>query len=196
MSLGDHTRQYSPTIAGIRPDHTERYKFAAELLAGKSVIDAACGCGYGSWMMQEAGCKVTGIDIEPEAIDYAKTHYVGPEYICSDITQCIIPTADSVVSFETLEHLVDPEPTIKRFHGAAPMLIASVPNEEMYPFRPENFAGDKYPHQRHYLPKQFEYLLIQCGWNVASKWCQKDKRSPVVKGTDGIFLIYVCTRDK
>lgn len=76
----------------------------------------------------------------------------------------------------------------------APLIIASVPNEERYPFSAERFAGDKYPHKRHYTPDQFHSLLNDAGFVVESRWCQKDKQGEVVKGTDGIFLIYVARR--
>lgn len=57
--------------------HIDRYKWAMTYLSEKdSVIDFCCGTGYGTRMI--AGkCKkeVLGLDINKEAIDYAKKNY-------------------------------------------------------------------------------------------------------------------------
>jgi len=187
--LPDHTRQYGP-IHSIRRDHLQRYFFAAERLKGKRVLDLACGCGYGSWLLHEAGNEVTGVDIEPEAIAYAKKHYQGPSYLCQAGEETK-GEWDALVTFETLEHLDKPEAVLAI---QAPLVIASVPNEERFPFRAEKFSGDKYPHKRHYTPMEFDLLLNEAGYGVTERWCQKDKHGDVVEGTDGMFLIYVGRR--
>ena len=182
----DQTRQCGP-IKSIRRDHTQRYQFAAERLKGKRVLDLACGCGYGSWILHQSGNEVTGVDIEPEAIAYAKEHYQGPTYICQAGEETK-GSWDVLVSFETLEHLERPQDVLAI---GAKTLIASVPNEERYPFKAENFSGDKYPHQRHYTPDEFHALLNAAGYTVAQRWCQADKHGDIKTGTNGRFLIYV-----
>lgn len=180
-------RQYG-SLEAIRRDHTERYRFAAERIPkGSKVLDLACGCGYGSWILHEAGMEVTGADIEPEAISYAEKNYPGPAYACKRAEE-LSGTYDALVTFETIEHIPDPGSVLKAVQ--APLVIASVPNEERYPFSKETFAGDKYPHLRHYTPDEFEELLRP---RVVTEWfCQKDKRGDVVPGKDGMFLIAVC----
>ncbi len=186
--MPDATRQYG-TLEQIRPDHVERYKFAARhLQKGLKVLDLACGCGYGSWIMHKAGLEVTGADIEPEAISYARENYPGPAYLNQAAEETRGPY-DALVSFETLEHLEDPGLVLRSIQ--APLVLASVPNEERYPFSAERFAGDKYPHKRHYTSAQFKQLLNDSGYAVQSVWCQKGKASKVESGTDGMFLIYV-----
>jgi hypothetical protein len=91
-----------------------------------------------------------------------------------------------LVSFETLEHLDAPETVLAI---PAPLIIASVPNEERYPFSAERFAGDRYPHKRHYTPREFQDLLEKSGYQVDEWYCQKDKLGDIHPGTDGIFLI-------
>ena len=43
----------------------------------KKVLDVACGCGYGSALLAERhpDKQVTGVDIDPAAIAYARQHY-------------------------------------------------------------------------------------------------------------------------
>jgi 2-polyprenyl-3-methyl-5-hydroxy-6-metoxy-1,4-benzoquinol methylase len=190
--MPEASRQYGKSIDQIRLDHVNRYKFASELVSG-DVLDAACGVGYGSRILHDAGCRVTGIDIDEKAIAAAKKYYPGPQYICCDVRDCFLGTFDAVVSFETLEHVEKPEVAINYFRGCAKNLVASVPNEEHYPFVAKNFKWDDYPHFRHYRPHEFEKLLTSCGWNVMSKHCQKGKHAPVVEGTDGMFIIFVCS---
>ena len=136
-----------------------------------------------------------GIDISGETITFAKMNWPGPRYLCTDITK--LPKRsfdhDLIVSFETLEHLADPKPFLQA--AQCKTLIASVPNEELYPFKPETFKNDEYPHRRHYTPAQFEGLLRGCGFRVTESWCQTGKEHCDVRlGTDGKFLIYVCER--
>ena len=193
--MADATRQYASNLNCIRQDHVERYRFAATQLRGR-VLDAACGCGYGSRILHDSGCDVTGIDIEPAAIDYAEKHWKGPKYAVVDLnTQMPHQAFDAVVSFETLEHLTSAPQVVKGFWKIAPMLICSVPNELLYPFNGERFKGDGYPHQRHYTPREFCDLLEVAGWSIETRNCQESKSSPVIPGINGLFLIYVCKRD-
>lgn len=186
----DRTRQYG-SIEQIRRDHVQRYIFAAKRLSGKrSILDLACGCGYGSWLLQATGAKITGVDISHEAISYAEKHYPGPAYLCQR-GEDTKGEWEALVSFETLEHLDNPETVLSI---KAPLVIASVPNEERYPFSAEKFAGDAYPHKRHYTPGEFQALLESSGYQVAEWFCQKDKFGDIVPGTDGIFLIAVGIR--
>jgi hypothetical protein len=155
-----------------------------------TVLDAACGCGYGSKIMQDSGAFVTGIDLEQEAIEYARKYYPGPEYILADVTK-YHGRYNWVVSFETLEHLPDPVPALVKFRESKHLII-STPNQENYPFRPESYEGDRFPHVKHYMPLELDELLKNNNWEVIERFCQPKKTSPVVEGTDGMFLIYVC----
>jgi len=188
-------RQWSTTLDGIRKDHVERYRFAATKLARYDrVLDAACGCGYGSSILQDAGCIVDGIDAHPGAITFAEESYPGPTYRIGKIEAGVFPRKhyDAIVSFETIEHLRDPLHALQVFRERADRLIVSTPNEELYPFTAQNFAGEEYPHIRHYTPAEFVDLLASAGFVAESKHCQKTKQSSVEDGTEGMFLVYVC----
>ena len=181
-----------------RADHRKRYEFAAERLKGLRVLDIACGCGYGSWFLHQAGNEVTGVDIEPEAIAWAKEHFSGekedspgPTFIQADAQKFHSRIYDALVTFETLEHLDYPQVLLDNWVSK---VIASVPNQEGYPFKAHRFEGDKYPHKRHYKPQEFEELLTKAGFKVKEKFCQKDKLGEISEGTEGMFLIYVATK--
>jgi len=188
-------RQVSPTIDGIRRDHVARYEWAAnKIQPGSRVIDFACGIGYGSKILADAGNVVKGFDIEPEAIAYGKKHYPHERVALAvmDGGQAVnIEPADVAVSFETIEHLEDPMPFLKSIK--AQILVASVPNEAVMPFSPAPGITTAY-HFRHYHQIEFHHLLAQCGWQVEEWYGQEGPESEVKPGCDGCRTIIAVAR--
>ncbi len=188
-------RQYGTSLNQIRGDHVERYAFAVKQIKGKkNILDAACGCGYGSKMLFDAGHDVTGLDISEHAIEYARRNWAGPNYIKNDIKKFLEQTRahyDAIVCFETIEHLEEDREVAELFLGRADTLIISCPNQNARPFKPEDFAGDKFPHLRHYTPEELENLLS--GWNIEAKFSQ-EKSGEFIAGDNGRYLVYVCRR--
>lgn len=185
-------RLYKSDLDHVRADHIARYRWAAKLLQGACVIDAACGCGYGSAVLADAGCEVQAFDVSPEAIAYAKQHWVRPdiEWNVADLHDAKFSRADVVVSFETIEHLKRPKRFLRAACDASPRLLASVPNESVWPHDPK-----KQPfHHRHYTRHQFEKRLAECGWKVRAWFGQADKVSPVVPDLEGRTLIVEAVR--
>jgi len=174
-------RQVSPTIDGIRADHVNRYKWATSVLQKGSVIDAACGIGYGSWMLANAGFYVRGIDIDQEAINYGEKHYSHKNIYrqCLDLDQANLST-DPVIAFECIEHVPDPLSILKKCNR---LLLASVPNEMVFPYKNHRF------HYRHYTKDEFEDLLNQAGYTVAKWYGQEGPESEVIENMDGRTLI-------
>lgn len=90
--------------------HRDRYSWAATHVKNKSVLDIACGSGYGSDMLINSGAqRVSGCDIEPEVIAYAKSIYSYPNlsFHVQDILSCDQGPFDVITSFETVEHIDD-----------------------------------------------------------------------------------------
>lgn len=188
----DQSRQWVRTPKQARADHWKRYELAARYASGR-VLDAACGCGYGSKMLLNAGQLVVGVDSSHAAIEWAEEHFQGPYFIHGKIEEEPWPGKfETVVSLETIEHLGDPRVALQAFRRACVgTLIASVPNEDRYPFIAEKFAKDDSPHFRHYRPAEFEELLKECGFKITERFCQKDKQGEIHAGSDGMFLIVV-----
>jgi hypothetical protein len=136
------------------------------------------------------GLQVTGVDISSEAISYAEEHYKGPKYLCQSAEETK-GDWDVIVSFETLEHLANPVVVLGL---DTKVIVASVPNENKIKFVKEHFASDKYPHQRHYTPRQFSRLFAKAGYKVVERRCQVGKEGRIVRGTNGMFLIYTAMR--
>lgn len=116
--------------------HLQRYRFALERLKHMRVLDAACGCGYGSFILANNGANhVTGVDIDPESIAYSKENYTGngASFWVGDALHLPSETGrmDAVVSYETIEHLARPTDfiaEIKRVLRPGGTLILSAPN--------------------------------------------------------------------
>src|SRR4051812_25857571 len=95
--------------AKISYEHWHRYIFARRFCIGKKVLDVACGEGYGTAYLASFAQYITGVDISEESIQHATTKYKGPksEFVQSDVAQMPLNNVsfDTIVSFETLEHL-------------------------------------------------------------------------------------------
>jgi O-antigen biosynthesis protein len=94
-------------------DHTARYEFSLDYIKGKTVLDIACGTGYGAKLIKDAGAlEVVGVDIDKAAIDYAVENFsaAGVTFICASADNINFPAEkfDTIVTFETIEHLEEP----------------------------------------------------------------------------------------
>jgi len=198
MKFGE--RQVAPTTAGIRRDHVARYEWAArQLPANSRVIDFACGVGYGTRILADAGHKARGYDQDIEALCYADQHYAatGTTFITGNgNVPGHLPEVDAAVCFETIEHIEDPRQLLKALRRAAPMLLASVPNETAFPYSPAPGVTTAY-HFRHYTARQFKALLEECGWCVTGWHGQRGPESEVgaADNENSRTLIAVCQRE-
>jgi len=130
------------SFAEIEPLHRDRYLLAQAHVKGKIVIDAACGCGYGSCMLAGAGeaKRVHGWDRSQEAVVHAKTYFDRPNIVWDlrnlDDKTWDIPggQVDVFISLETIEHLDTPiaETLVKMRNALVPggILIFSHPANE------------------------------------------------------------------
>ena len=87
-----------------------RYVWAKQFTKGGVILDVACGSGYGSNYLKEKGAKeIVGGDLSRDAVAYAASRYKGGKIHFVRLSADSLPFAscsfDSVVSFETIEHL-------------------------------------------------------------------------------------------
>jgi 2-polyprenyl-3-methyl-5-hydroxy-6-metoxy-1,4-benzoquinol methylase len=127
MSEGSSDREIH-NKTGIYKKHIERYAFAEPFTRDKTVLDAACGAGYGL-MLYEFAKERTGVDISVETINYCKERYPNINFIVSDLEKPLeFKKCDVVTSFETIEHLKDPSNFLKSVKGIiTDKFIFSVP---------------------------------------------------------------------
>jgi ubiquinone/menaquinone biosynthesis C-methylase UbiE len=144
-------------------EHWHRYAWAAELLTGVDVLDAACGEGYGSHLLAARARSVTGLDVSTEAVEHARERYARDNlsFECGDATRLPFDddAFDAVVSFETLEHLEAQERLLTEFrrvlrpHG---FLLLSSPDKKTYS---DETGYDNPYHVRELYRDELESLL-------------------------------------
>jgi GT2 family glycosyltransferase/SAM-dependent methyltransferase/glycosyltransferase involved in cell wall biosynthesis len=150
----------------IAYEHWHRYLYASGWVAGKNVLDIACGEGYGSYFLAKSAARVLGVDISPEAVLHATTHYLSPnlEFLTGSVDN--IPVLgerifDVIVSFETIEHVPAPAQAaflreVKRLLKPGGIFIVSTPNKHFYSDVPQ--YKNEY-HLREFQLEEFKQFL-------------------------------------
>lgn len=171
-------REIGTRLEDFSKDHINRYNFAKYFIrANDIVLDAACGVGYGSYILAEQALKIDAIDYNEEAIRYAEQHWRKDNirYITGDLlNENAYPKGQKysvIVSFETIEHLKDDiflKLISERLLDSG-IFFVSAPNANI-------LKVEKNPwHERHYTPEDFlailskyfkyvyEFTQINCG---------------------------------
>jgi SAM-dependent methyltransferase len=145
----------------VDAEHRSRYWAVAPLAAGRRVLDAGCGTGYGTAILAQpeiGATAVTGIDVAPVAIESTRARVpASVELVETDIHR--LPFADGsfdlVVCFEVIEHVTEQESVLdelRRVLADDGLLVVSSPNRLVYP------AGN--PHHLHeYTPQELRGQL-------------------------------------
>lgn len=141
----------------VHAEHLVRYQLAAELARSRRVLDAACGEGYGTNLLAAAALSATGVDLDEPTITHAKARYPDAEFVLGDVLHLPFGEGvfDLVVSFETIEHVGDPERALdemRRVLADDGLLLISTPNKHQYLVENEF-------HEREFLHEEFLELL-------------------------------------
>lgn len=127
--------------AEIYIEHYHRYLAVKSFVKDKIVLDAACGAGYGSFILSSEAQRVIGIDISEEAVLYAQGQYKKDNltYLVNSIEKIDVEdhSIDIIVSFETIEHVNEDLQhkflkEIKRVLKKDGVLIMSTPDRDIY----------------------------------------------------------------
>jgi len=148
--------RFIPGIEGeIVYEHVHRYAFARRYAAGRRVLDAACGEGYGSAILAATAREVVGVDIDAATVAHARATYApvrNLSFVEGSAAKLPLPDAsvDLVVSFETIEHLdaADQPRMLAEFArvlSADGVIVLSAPNRPEY----SESRGYVNPYHRH-----------------------------------------------
>ncbi|NBB93012.1 MAG: methyltransferase domain-containing protein [Gammaproteobacteria bacterium] len=144
-------------------EHWHRYAWAAELVGGRDVLDAACGEGYGSNLLAVRASSVTGLDLSEVAVAHARERYSRENlsFDRGDVTDLPYEADrfDVVVSFETLEHLEAHETLLAEFRRVlrpGGFLVLSSPDRKTYS---DETGYDNPYHVRELYRDEFESLV-------------------------------------
>lgn len=147
-------------------EHTARYDFAMHYVESRTVLDVACGTGYGLGVLKNKARYVTGMDINLGAARDARRQC--GENVSVLLGDCLtLPFAnasfDVVTSFETLEHLHDRRKflfELRRVLNEDGTLILSTPNANYT--KPVNGKPQNPFHIFEYSPDELKKEMEPC----------------------------------
>ncbi len=143
--------------------HLAVYEWIAARVAGQSVLDMACGEGYGSDALARAAASVVGVDANPEAFEHARLRYRRPGL---SFERGMVETFgseaefDAVVFLQTIEHVFDPVGVLTHFRSILhPGGVAFVSTPNVLTLAPPGAAKSNNPwHLKEYRASEFEAL--------------------------------------
>ncbi|MEA3638324.1 MAG: methyltransferase domain-containing protein [Lamprobacter sp.] len=155
--------------SGRRSDaHCIRYHEAtAHIRPGDTVLDVACGLGYGShilWHHSQA-LRVIGIDNCASSVAKAQHDYGVEGHVsfrvgdAQALTELADNSVDFIASFETIEHLVDPDAYLDE------LLRILKPSGRLMLSAPNNWADEtgEDPNPYHHHVYTWDRLRQECG---------------------------------
>jgi Methyltransferase domain len=152
--------------------HLAVYEWIAAQVAGMSVIDMACGEGYGSDVLASTAASVVGVDANPEAHEHARLRYRRTNLRFErDLVGSFSEPADAVVFLQTIEHVEEPGAVLEHFRSLAAgsntggagrgTVFVSTPN--VLTLAPKGAPRSDNPwHVHEYRHEEFERLCRGC----------------------------------
>ncbi|MGD9735439.1 MAG: class I SAM-dependent methyltransferase [Solirubrobacterales bacterium] len=160
-SATEHPERFDPSHSSgtlMDAEHRCRYWWAAQAVAGKDVLDAGCGTGYGSAILAAVAATVTGVDISAEAVEEADRR-LGEKgsVVQGDLRKLPFDddSFDAVVCWETIEHIEDGSAVLaelRRVLRPDGLLLVSSPNPGVY-------QEDNEHHVHEYTPEELRALV-------------------------------------
>jgi ubiquinone/menaquinone biosynthesis C-methylase UbiE len=158
--------------ADLWSEHFARYAFARRFAQDRIVLDAGCGTGYGSAELAQSAQRVVGVDIAPEALEYARSTYPLPNLEFTSASCLKLPFENQIfdiaVAFEVIEHLADYRQFLAecaRVLRPDGVLIVSTPNKRYYGESRDKSGPNPY-HQHEFEPAEFMRELEHIFKNV------------------------------
>lgn len=152
-------------------------------LPGQSILDVGCGGGILCEGMAKLGAKVTGLDVETQAIACARAHamqsQLSIDYVCQSIESYEASQFENITCMEMLEHVQEPQQVIEhcaRLLKEGGYLFLSTLNRTPMAYATA-IIGAEYilgviPRQTHDFdkfikPSELAYMVRSAGFEVA-----------------------------
>lgn len=156
-----------------KADAVVKYLFASFFTREKKVLDIACGSGFGTFFLAQEAHEVEGVDVSSDAVEYAKNNFSRDniKFQVGDALTYQYPNNyfDTIVSFQTIEHLDDPKKFLELLKNALKddgSIILATPNKKIVsPFTKEPIGEF---HKFEFYKKELNKIVEEAG--LKAKW--------------------------
>jgi SAM-dependent methyltransferase len=163
------------TIPGLAEEnywfrrHEVVYERLADRCAGRDVLEAGCGEGYGADLIADVARRVIGLDYDESAVAHVKARYPRVEMLHGNLASLPLPDAavDVVVNFQVIEHLWDQGQFVTeclRVLRPGGLLLMSTPNRTT--FSPGRDTPINPFHTRELNAAELTDLLTSAGFRI------------------------------
>ncbi|EUA33925.1 ubiE/COQ5 methyltransferase family protein [Mycobacterium xenopi 3993] len=147
--------------------HEVVYQQLAQRCAGREVLEAGCGEGYGADLIARVARRVIAVDYDHTAVAHVGARYPRVQALHANLTELPLAddSVDAVVSFQVVEHLWDQPRFVRecaRVLRPAGMLMVSTPNR--LTFSPGRDTPLNPFHTRELDAAQLTRLLVDNGF--------------------------------
>jgi SAM-dependent methyltransferase len=151
--------------------HEVVYQRLAPRCAGREVLEAGCGEGYGADLIAGVARRVVAVDYDEYAVAHVRRRYPRVEAMQANLAALPLPDAsvDVVVNFQVIEHLWDQAQFVSecaRVLRPSGLLMVSTPNRITFS------SGRDTPinpfHTRELNADELTQLLVDAGFSEVS----------------------------
>ena len=147
--------------------HEVVYQRLAPRCAGRDVLEAGCGEGYGADLIAEVARRVVAVDYDEFAVAHVLSRYPRVEALQANLAELPLPDAsvDVVVNFQVIEHLWDQPQFVAecaRVLRPSGLLMVSTPNRVT--FSPGRDTPINPFHTRELNAAELTELLLDAGF--------------------------------
>ncbi len=147
--------------------HEVVYQRLAPRCAGREVLEAGCGEGYGADLISRVARRVIALDYDDATVAHVRAHYPRVQVIHGNLAE--LPLADAsvdvVVNFQVIEHLWDQAQFVDecaRVLRPSGLLMMSTPNR--ITFTPDRDTPINPFHTRELNADELGRLLVDAGF--------------------------------
>ncbi|OMC54676.1 SAM-dependent methyltransferase [Mycobacterium sp. IS-836] len=151
--------------------HEVVYERLAPRCAGRDVLEAGCGEGYGADLIAGIARRVVAVDYDETAVAHVRARYARVDVMQANLADLPLPDAsvDVVVNFQVIEHLWDQAQFVAecaRVLRPSGLLMISTPNR--ITFSPGRDTPVNPFHTRELNARELTELLVDGGFGEVS----------------------------
>jgi SAM-dependent methyltransferase len=151
--------------------HEVVYQQLAPRCAGRDVLEAGCGEGYGADLISRVARRVIALDYDESTVAHVRARYPRVEVMHANLTELPLSdgSVDVVVNFQVIEHLWDQARFVSecaRVLRSSGLLMVSTPNR--ITFSPGRDTPINPFHTRELNADELAQLLVDAGFATVS----------------------------